>query len=140
MKPQRLSPEHQDGQTTFQMHAATGHNSPFINQLDLTFTHGPEKLDWRPCGAEWHTNKLKQSKGCCYSCIYNKPIKHLLTATHAEKSLQWDEQSSQAFLTIKQAIADISLLAHPHHDTPTNIMMDTSDIAVAAVLQQKVDD
>ena len=69
-----------------------------------------------------------------------QPINKLLTATHAEKSLQWDEQSSQAFLTIKQAIADVSLLAHPHHDAPTNIMTDASDIAVGAVLQQKVND
>ena len=30
-----------------------------------------------------------------------QPIINLLTATHAENSLQWDEQSSQAFLTIK---------------------------------------
>ena len=35
-------------------------------------------------------------------CAYVlQPINKLLTATHAEKSLQWDEQSSQAFLTIK---------------------------------------
>ena len=39
-----------------------------------------------------------------------------------------------------QAIADVSLLAHPHHDVSTNIMTVASDIAVGAVLQQKMDD
>ena len=63
-----------------------------------------------------------------------------MTATHGDKLLQWDEQSSQAFPTIKQAIADVSLLAHPHHDAVTNIMTDVSDTTVGAVLQQKVDD
>ena len=69
-----------------------------------------------------------------------QPINKLLTATHAEKSLQWDEQSSQTFFTIKQAFANVSLLAHPQHDAPTDIMMDASDIAVGAVLQEKVND
>ena len=55
------------------------------------------------------------------------------------KPLQWDENSSQAFLAIKKAIANVSLLTHPHHDVPTKIMTDISDTAVGVVLQQKVD-
>ena len=35
----------QDGQTTFQAHAVTWHNLPFLKQLGLTFTHGPKKLE-----------------------------------------------------------------------------------------------
>ena len=31
------------------------------------------------------------------------------------------------------------MFAHPYHDFPSNIMMDASDTAVGAVLQQKVD-
>ena len=69
-----------------------------------------------------------------------KSINNLLTATNGDhRPLQWDEQSSQAFLDIKKAIADVSLLTHPHHDAPTNIMTDASDTAVGAVLQQEVD-
>ena len=68
------------------------------------------------------------------------PINNLLAVIHGNKSLQWNEQSLQPFLTIKQAIADLSHLAHVHHDTLKNIMMDASDTAGEAVLQQKVDD
>ena len=69
-----------------------------------------------------------------------KPLNNLLTATNGDhRPLQWDEQSSQAFLDIKKAIAEVSLLTHPHHDAPTNIMTDASDTAVGAVLQQEVD-
>ena len=35
-------------------------------------------------------------------------------------------------------MADVSLLADPHHDAPTNIMTDASDTAVGTVLQQEV--
>ena len=40
---------------------------------------------------------------------------------------------------IKQAIADASLLAHPYPDAATHIMVDASDMAVGAVLQQEID-
>ena len=37
-----------------------------------------------------------------------------------------NEESLQAFSKIKQAIADVFLLSHPHTDAPTNIMADAS--------------
>ena len=54
--------------------------------------------------------------------------------------LQWNEESLQAFSTIKQAIANVSLLSHPHANAPMNIMTDASDIAIRAVLQQQIKD
>ena len=36
-------------------------------------------------------------------------------------------------------MAEVSLLTHPHHDALTSIMMDASDTAVGAVLQQEID-
>ena len=70
-----------------------------------------------------------------------KPLHILLTTAHKPKhTLQWNEESLQAFSTIKQAIADVSLLSYPHTDAPTNIMSDASDTAVGAVLQQKIGD
>ena len=68
------------------------------------------------------------------------PINNLLKTTEGDnKKLQWDETSSQAFQDIKQAMAEVSLLAHPHYDSPTSIMTDASDTAVGAVLQQEID-
>ena len=58
------------------------------------------------------------------------------TAHKSKKTLQWNEESLQAFSTIKQAIVDVSLLSHPHADAPMNIMTDASDTAEGAVLQQ----
>ena len=68
------------------------------------------------------------------------PINNLLKTTQGDnKKLQWDELSSQAFQDIKQAMAEVSLLTHPHHDALTSIMTDASDTAVGAVLQQEID-
>ena len=70
-----------------------------------------------------------------------KPLHILLTTAHKPRhTLQWNEESLQAFSTIKQVIADVSLLSYPHTDAPTNIMSDASDTAVGAVLQQKIGD
>ena len=70
-----------------------------------------------------------------------QPLHILLTTAHKPKhTLQWNEESLQAFSTIKQAIADVSLLSYPHTNAPTNIMSDASDTAVGAVLQQKIGD
>ena len=64
-----------------------------------------------------------------------KPLHTLLTTAHKPKiNLQWNERSLQAFSIIKQTIANISLLSHPHANAPTNIMTDASDMAVGAVL------
>ena len=70
-----------------------------------------------------------------------KPLHTLLaTAYKTKRTLQWIEESLQAFSTIKQTIVDVSLLSDPHADAPTNIMTDTSDTAVGAVLQQQIND
>ena len=69
-----------------------------------------------------------------------QPLNDLLSKAHSNKqALQWNDQATQAFTNIKQAIADASLLVHPHPDAATHIMVDASDTAVGAVLQQKID-
>lgn len=68
-----------------------------------------------------------------------QPLHTLLASAH-KNILQWNEASLQAFSTIKQALAEVSLLSHPHTDVPTNIMTDASDTAVGAVLQQQIND
>ena len=53
--------------------------------------------------------------------------------------LAWDEEATTAFNTIKQALADATLLVHPKPNAHTCIMADFSDCAVGAVLQQYID-
>ena len=43
-----------------------------------------------------------------------------------------------AFTKIKDALADATLLVHPQPDAPTYLITDGSDVAVGAVLQQKI--
>ena len=51
----------------------------------------------------------------------------------------WNAQAVAAFATIKEALADATLLSHPKADAPTCIMTDASDVAVGGVLQQYID-
>lgn len=68
-----------------------------------------------------------------------QPLNSLLSKNNNIKQpLQWNDQATQAFTEIKQAIADASLLVHPHPDAATHIMVDASDTAIGAVLQQEI--
>ena len=42
------------------------------------------------------------------------------------------------FTEIKQAIADASLLIHPHPNAATHIMVDVSDTVIGAIIQQEI--
>ena len=69
-----------------------------------------------------------------------QPLNDLLsTISSAHKDLQWSEQTTKAFQTIKEALANPTLLFHAKFGAPTCIITDASDIAVGAVLQQKID-
>ena len=68
------------------------------------------------------------------------PLNQLLkTSSESKKDLIWSEESTTAFNNIKQALANVSLLAHPKLHAPTSIMTDASDKAVGAVLQQRIE-
>ena len=68
-----------------------------------------------------------------------QPLNNLLSKhNNTKQPLQWDDQATQAFTEIKQAIADASLLVHLHPDAATHIMVDASDTAIGAVLQQEI--
>ena len=49
--------------------------------------------------------------------------------------VQWNDD---ALTTIKETLANATLLSHPKPDVPTNIVTDASNIAVGAVLQQYI--
>ncbi len=54
------------------------------------------------------------------------------------KTLVWSEAMAGAFQATKQALAEATLLTHPHQDAPISLTADASDQAVGAVLQQYV--
>ena len=69
-----------------------------------------------------------------------QPLNDLLsTISSSHKELQWCEQTTKAFQTIKEALANSTLLFHPKSGAPTCIITDASDTAVGAVLQQKIE-
>ena len=58
--------------------------------------------------------------------------------TGKPKSLVWNKAMVKAFQDTKKALADATLLMHPHHDAPTSLTTNASDGAVGAVLRQFV--
>ena len=68
-----------------------------------------------------------------------QPLNELLsTSKGSTKTILWSENATAAFATIKEALANATLLSHPKPDAPTSIMTDASDIAAGAVLQQYI--
>ena len=68
-----------------------------------------------------------------------KPLYEMLSSSKDANSLQWSEGATEAFIAVKDALANASLLYHPKPDALTCIMSDASDRAVGAILQQWVD-
>ena len=54
------------------------------------------------------------------------------------KTLIWSDVMSKAFDATKKALAEATLLSHPHHGAPLSITTDASDLAIGAFLQQFV--
>jgi cleavage and polyadenylation specificity factor subunit 1 len=63
-----------------------------------------------------------------YSALVGKP-----------KNLQWDEAMMAAFNRTKEALANATMLAHPHANAPIAVTVDASGVAVGAVLEQLVE-
>ena len=64
------------------------------------------------------------------------PLNSLLTST--TEHLTWDDTSTRAFIGIKKALADATLLVHLKPNALTSLMTDASNSAIGAVLQQYV--
>ena len=70
-----------------------------------------------------------------------QPLHDLLkTAPKGTAPLTWTEATTAAFQSIKDALANATLLVHPQPEAPTCILTDASSSAVGAVLQQRIDD
>ena len=66
------------------------------------------------------------------------PLHTLLSSSTKNATLEWTPDSVSSFVNIKDALADASLLCHPHLNADTCIIVDASDVAVGAVLQQHI--
>ena len=64
---------------------------------------------------------------------------NLLLAQSTPKMLVWSEDNIAAFQSVKDSLANATLLVHPQSGAPTNIVTDASETAVGAVLQQYID-
>ena len=68
-----------------------------------------------------------------------QPLNHLLSASVSNtKELCWDDAATTAFTSIKEALATATLLTHPKPEAPTCVMVDASNTAIGAVLQQHI--
>lgn len=68
------------------------------------------------------------------------PLTELLRRTSRPSGFTWTPREDAAFLAVKNALAEATLLVFPQDDAPTDVMVDASDTAVGAVLQQFIDD
>ena len=65
------------------------------------------------------------------------PLDSLLKSTaNSSCTLQWTPSATAAFQEIKDKLANGTLQVHPKPDTSVNVMIDASDVAIGAVLQQ----
>ena len=65
---------------------------------------------------------------------------NVLLSSKSEQPLQWTDVTTKAFVDIKHALAQATLLFHPKPEAPTCIMTDASNVAIGAVLQQFIDE
>ena len=63
------------------------------------------------------------------------PLNRLLSKS-TPNTLTWTDATVAAFNSVKEALAEATLLVHPQPGAPTCIMADASEAAVGAVLQQ----
>ncbi|XP_075732953.1 uncharacterized protein LOC142775441 [Rhipicephalus microplus] len=66
------------------------------------------------------------------------PLHSLLAATGSKATaIQWNDQSTQAFRMIKEALTNATMIPYPQLGVPQCVMVDASDAAIGAVLQQR---
>lgn len=71
--------------------------------------------------------------------IYAQIAKSTNKKIRPKPEFTWPDECEAGFLAAKEALAKATLLVHPQGDVMYSITTDASNIAVAAVLQQRVD-
>uniref|UniRef100_A0A5S6Q3K9 RNA-directed DNA polymerase n=1 Tax=Trichuris muris TaxID=70415 RepID=A0A5S6Q3K9_TRIMR len=92
-------------------------------------------------------NELRRFLGCInfYRRFIPKaatllaPLERLVSSKSGNKALQLTSEAVSAFLKVKQVLAEAVLLSHPAENAPLSLVVDASDNAAGAVLQQKLE-
>uniref|UniRef100_A0A5S6QZM1 RNA-directed DNA polymerase n=1 Tax=Trichuris muris TaxID=70415 RepID=A0A5S6QZM1_TRIMR len=92
-------------------------------------------------------NELRRFLGCVnfYGRFIPKaaallvPLERLVSSRSRNAPVELTAQAIKAFDTVKQVLADAVLLSHPAPNAPLSLVVDASDNAAGAVVQQKVD-
>lgn len=66
------------------------------------------------------------------------PLYKMLRNLDAKSPLTWSSSTENSFNEAKKVLTDATLLQHPVHEAETNLMVDASDTAVGAVMQQRI--
>ena len=70
----------------------------------------------------------------CARIVY--PLNAMLSGSFkSDRRIVWTPNTEVAFLQIKDALAEATLLVHPQADAPTGLFTDALNIAVGVVLQ-----
>ena len=69
-----------------------------------------------------------------------KPLYKTLSIKPRPKELEWTSELDLAFQKAKRLLADATLLHHPVPGARTVLTTDASDVAIGAVLEQKIDE
>lgn len=69
-------------------------------------------------------------------CPIHAHLATLLKMPKTSKNFTWPEMLNKSFAMVKDALANLTLLAHPLNDGQFSIITDASNTAVGAVLQQ----
>ena len=67
-----------------------------------------------------------------------QPLFAAMTGKSKRAHIFWTDDMTRAFIDIKQALADATMLTHPHPDAVIALVVDASDTAVGGVLEQSV--
>lgn len=67
-----------------------------------------------------------------------KPLYQALSSKSSDRPFVWTSDMADSFDKTKAALANATMLVHPHSDADFSLTVDASDIAVGAVLEQRV--
>ena len=82
--------------------------------------------------------QLSQLLSLLYPGILQPLHTMLIGSSKSDWWAVWTPDAEAAFIRVKEALADVTLLVHPQSDAPTCLIADASDVAVGAVLQQQI--